>query len=234
MTPPIDDPEVLRRILANTDALLLDFDGPICSVFSGIPAHIVADQLRDILAEGGHAHFPEAVRTATDPFDILFYAATLGPDEARYIEVAFTAHEVEAIQTAQPTPRADDLMRAWKATGRQLAIVSNNSRNAIEAYLALYNLQPSVDHIAARTGPETSRLKPNPYLITQAGNALTVRPDRCTLIGDSLTDIQAATLANICAIGFANKSRKIDRLSAFGAELLVTSIGEILAGLPAT
>ena len=104
MTPPVDDPETLRRILANADALLLDFDGPICSVFAGIPASVVADQLRRILAEGNHVDLPPDVQTSDDPFDVLFYAAKLGHDEARYIEAAFTAHEVEAVQSAQATP----------------------------------------------------------------------------------------------------------------------------------
>jgi hypothetical protein len=27
---PVDDPDTLRVIFANTDALLLDFDGPVC------------------------------------------------------------------------------------------------------------------------------------------------------------------------------------------------------------
>lgn len=34
VTPPIDDVDAVRRILSTTEALLLDFDGPICSVFA--------------------------------------------------------------------------------------------------------------------------------------------------------------------------------------------------------
>lgn len=58
MTPPVDDPEALHRILTNTHALLLDFDSPICSVFAGYPAHFIADHLREVLAESGHSRLP--------------------------------------------------------------------------------------------------------------------------------------------------------------------------------
>ena len=131
MSPLIDDLEVLRRIFANTEALLLDFDGPICQVFAGIPAPVVADQLRDVLVQAGYTELPDDVRTAADPFDVLFYAAKLGQDEAQHVEAAFRAHEVEAVQSARQTPSSTELVRTWKATGRKLAVVSNNSVAAV-------------------------------------------------------------------------------------------------------
>lgn len=228
MTPPIDDLEALRRILANTNALLLDFDGPICSVFAGFPAPVVAAQLRDILAEGGHTHLPEHIQAATDPFDVLFYAAQLGPEEARYVEAAFTAHEVEAIQTAQPTPGAYDLVHAWKATGRSLAIVSNNSVNSIEVYVDRHNLSPLVDCIAARRSADTSQLKPSPYLVNQVANALVAEPARCALVGDSPSDIQAAKGIGVLTIGYANKSAKLAVLATCEPAAIVTSLDPLV------
>ncbi|WP_211346890.1 hypothetical protein [Saccharothrix australiensis] len=62
----VDDPEVLRGILATTDALFLDFDGPVCSVFAGIPAHLVAAQLRDVLKDGSHTALPLEVEKTDD------------------------------------------------------------------------------------------------------------------------------------------------------------------------
>jgi phosphoglycolate phosphatase len=229
VTPPVDDPETLRRILAATDALLLDFDGPICSVFSGIPAPVVADQLRNILAEGGHTGLPDDIRTATDPFDVFFYAAKLGQDEAHYVEAAFRAHEVEAVRTAEPTNGAHDLIRAWKAAGRRLAIVSNNSQNAVETYLDLHNLHHLVDHVAARPGADTSMLKPHPYLVTRAVTMLHLQPSGCALVGDSVTDVQAAQGANVSAIAFANKPEKAE--SFMQAEIIVTRMELLLAAV---
>ncbi len=231
MTPPVDDPDTLRQILANTEALLLDFDGPICSVFAGIPAPAVADQLRDVLAEGGHTDLPNDVRTAADPFDVLFYAAKLGQDEARYVEAAFRAHEVEAVQSARPTPSSTELVRAWMTTGRSLAIVSNNSVAAIETYLEIHGLRVAITVVSARNSGDILRLKPDPYLIVDAVDELAVPSSRSTLIGDSITDMQASHAAQVNSIGFANKPGKDSQLFAARADLVITDIRVLLEAL---
>ncbi|GAA1963420.1 HAD family phosphatase [Amycolatopsis minnesotensis] len=201
-----------RELLANAKALLLDFDGPICSVFAGLPASAVAEQLRVVLADGGHTELPESVANADDPFDVFRYAATLGDDEARYVEAAFTALEVEAIATAEPTPGAHALIHAWHNTGRPLAIVSNNSIAAIGVYVDLYNLNGTIDAFSGRSNSIASLLKPAPHLIFQAAENLNVATTDCILVGDSTSDTQAARSAGCRTIGYANKSGKRSRL----------------------
>ncbi|WP_091449952.1 HAD family hydrolase [Actinokineospora iranica] len=203
----------LQHILADAEALLLDFDGPVCSVFAGFPANIVADQLRDVLIQGGHADLPPSIVLSLDPFDILFHAAKLGGDEARYVEAAFTAHEVDAIKYAVPTPNAHEFIRSWHKTSRPVAIVSNNSSTAIEAYCLMHDLSDDVAVISARGFADPTRLKPNPFLLNQALDALAICPGRTVFIGDSKTDIQAGRAAGVRCIGFANSARKIGMFS---------------------
>jgi phosphoglycolate phosphatase-like HAD superfamily hydrolase len=154
------DPRTLRHILTRITALLLDFDGPVCSVFAGLPAATVVNQLCGVLADGGHTDLPVQLTKSDDPFEVLAYAASLGETEAHYVNAAFTAHELEAIATAEPTPGAHDLIRAWTATGRPLAIVSNNSAIAIRAYLDLHGLSSHVAHVSARTSPDPAQTSP--------------------------------------------------------------------------
>jgi phosphoglycolate phosphatase len=225
---PVDDPETLRRILANTEALLLDFDGPICSVFAGFPASIVADQLRQILTESSQVELPPRVAASGDPFDVLSYAATLGTDVARYVEAAFRAHELEAISTATPTPAAHDLIIKWNKSNRPLAIVSNNSIVAIETYLKIYRLKQFVEYISARSSSDVALLKPNPYLIDRAVTVLGVAATEVAFIGDSKTDIKAAKAANVKIIGYANKPWKYNQFAALQADALTSSIATIL------
>lgn len=231
MTPPINDPEALRRILANTDALLIDFDGPICDVFAGIPAPVVANQLREVLAGGGYSELPEDVRTAADPFDVLFYAAKLGQNEASYVEAAFRAHEVEAVQSAQSTPGADDLMRAWRGTGRSLAVVSNNSTSAVDTYLDIHDLRATVNVVSARASADISLLKPSPFLVNEAKDRLGVAANRCVLVGDSTTDVQASRAAQVMALGYANKPGKAVDLAEAGVDVVITSMDLLPAAL---
>ncbi|WP_020670417.1 HAD family hydrolase [Amycolatopsis nigrescens] len=223
------DETTARDLLARAHALLLDFDGPVCAVFSGFPAPVVADQLRTILADGGHHNLPHDIATVTDPFEILRYAAILGADEARYVEAAFTAHEVEAIVTAEPTPGAHDLMAAWHESGRALAIVSNNSTQSIEAYLDFYELRSLADYVSARTSPDPELLKPNPSLLRQAVNHLRRPSTECVYLGDSTTDIDAAHAIDMPAIGYANKPDKEIKLTGAGADAIITKLAQLVA-----
>lgn len=216
-----DDPHTLRHILTRTTALLLDFDGPVCSVFAGLPATAVVNQLCVVLADGGHHDPPTGIQKSDDPFKVLAYAASLGDTEARYVNAAFTAHELEAMATAQPTSGAHDLIRAWSATGRPLAIVSNNSTVAIHAYLDLHDLRKYVAHVSARTSHDPALLKPNPHLLTTALTALNVPAAAATFLGDSVTDIKAAHAAGTMSIGYTNKPGKTAQLITAGADTVI-------------
>lgn len=228
---PVNDPVAVQRILANADALLLDFDGPICDVFAGLPAHLVADQLRRVLAEGGHAQLPAEIEKAEDPFDVLYYASTLGDGEAEYVEAAQRAHEVEAVVTSEPTPGAHRLIRAWRASGRMTAIVSNNSATAIETYLHLHSLGPYVDYVSARESADPSHLKPRPHLLQQASQHLRVSATGCVLVGDSLTDIQAAHAARTSVIAYANRAGKVELFAPERPHVIVTDLASLSSAL---
>lgn len=211
-------------MLASARALLLDFDGPVCSVFSGIPASTVAGQLRDVLADSGHTDLPATVAASADPFDVFHHAATLGEQEARCVEAAFAAHEVEAISSATPTSGAHELIESWHESGRPLAIVSNNGAKAIDAYLHLHGLRASIDCVSARTSSDAAQLKPSPYLLHQATARLAVNPGESMFLGDSTSDIDAAQSAGIRCIGFANKPGKDYLLAAAGADAVIDTL----------
>ena len=69
----------------------------------------------------------------------------------------------------------------------------------------------------ARTSHDPALLKPSPHLIIQAVEALDAEPGECTLVGDSVTDVQAARLASVQSIGYANEPGIPERLAAAGA-----------------
>lgn len=221
----------LARMLADSRALLLDFDGPVCSVFAGFPAPAVVEQLCVVIADGGLGELPPEIEKSEDPFDVLNYAATLGETEGRFVNAAFAAHEAEAIATAAPTPGAHDFLRRWSATGRPLAIVSNNSSLAVEAYVDLHSLGPYVKHISARSAPDPALLKPSPYLLNNAFAALGITPNDAVMVGDSTTDMDAAQAAGTGTIGYANKPGKATRLTEAGAGYVITYMTELTEAL---
>jgi phosphoglycolate phosphatase len=227
-TPPGSD---LDTIVSRTRHLLLDFDGPICSIFAGLPAATVADRLRKLL--GDHAQLPGNIARTPDPIEVFAYAATISEDLAARVETEMTDQELAAVATATPTPYVHEVVTACQDSGRSVAIVSNNSARAVHSYLDRHGLDDRISVVVARTNHDPALLKPSPHLITRAVQALNAAPAECTLVGDSVTDIQGAHLASIHSIGYANKPGKRERFATAGADAIINSLADLALRLRA-
>jgi phosphoglycolate phosphatase len=104
---------------------------------------------------------------------------------------------------------------AWRRHGRAVAVVSNNAATAVQSYLDARGIQ--VDVLVARTSTDPRLLKPDPYLVSTSMQALHADADKCALVGDSLSDIEAARRVGVISIGYANKPRKYETLAGAGA-----------------
>jgi phosphoglycolate phosphatase-like HAD superfamily hydrolase len=206
--------------------LLLDFDGPVCSVFAGFPAPAVAASLREYLRKEA----PDGWMAQTDdPHEILRASAALGPGVAERAHDELARLELEAVKSAEPTPYAVDLINKARASGAKLAIVSNNAQTAVMAYLAENDLLASIDTVSARSSPDPALMKPNPYLVDEAVSALNAERESSALVGDQVSDVVAAHRAGVHAIGYANKSGKVDRFKEVSADLIIKSMAELFA-----
>ena len=165
--------------------------------------------------------------------EVFAYAATVSEDLAARVETEMTDQELAAVATAAPTPYVHEVVTACQNSGRSVAIVSNNSARAVHSYLARHGLDDRISLVVARTNHDPALLKPSPHLITQAVDALNAEPDECTLVGDSVTDIQAAHLASVQSIGYANEPGKRERLTAAGAGAIINSLADLALRLRA-
>lgn len=224
----ISTPNDIHHILSDATHLLFDFDGPICSIFAGLPAATVAATLRDYLAPLRLA-LPDSILSEDDPLEILRYAAGAGPLLTETTEAGLRGLELQAILSATPTPDAAEAIRHHRASGRRLAVVSNNADIAVQIYLTHHNLLGHFDLISARTpGQDPALLKPHPHLIAQAIDRLGADPEKCVLIGDSVSDVHGAERAGIPAIGYANAPGQAYRLHAAGAAAVITRMTQLL------
>jgi HAD superfamily hydrolase (TIGR01509 family) len=204
----------------------LDFDGPVCSIFAGYPAPRVAAELVALVDVEGVAIPPE-VRSEGDPLAVLRWVGeTCSHDMTTAVEEALCAAELHAAGLAAPTPFGREVIIGAHAQGVPVAVVSNNSAVAIEAYLTAHNLAVYVTPIIGRAYADPRRMKPNPHPVLDAVRTLGAEPESCVLIGDSLSDIEAAHAAGVAAIGYANRAWKIDAFKA--AEIIVTSMRDIV------
>ena len=216
----------LASIIRRTRHLLLDFDGPICSIFAGLPAPSVAARLRELLVSNGKP-LPETVAGEDDPIEVLRFTSGLDLDTAGRVEAALRDAERAATETATPTPGAREVVLACQQTGRRAAIISNNSQAAVNIYLRAHDLAQHIDVVVGRTNPDPRLLKPHPHLVLRALDALGSDPAMSSFVGDSTSDVQSAKAAGTHSVGYANKPGKMERLHRAGADVIVTTMAEL-------
>lgn len=217
----------LGRLLGEVGAVLLDFDGPVCSIFAGYPAPQVAGELVDVLRRLG-VDVPPDLASEPDPLEVLRRTGAAGDHGiTRAVEDALCAAERRAVETAEPTPYGREVIVAARQAGMPVAVVSNNSAGAVTAYLAAHRLAGYASPVVGRAYANPDRMKPNPEPILQAVRALGEPPARCVLVGDSLSDIAGARAARVRVIGYANRPAKGEAFRIGGADSVVTSMGEI-------
>lgn len=190
-----DTRTMIGEVLAASRYVLLDFDGLVCSIFAGRAASLVAEDVAAVIRSHGVV-VAAAVLRRGDPLDVLRYAGRIGGRVVAEVEQTVQAAELVAAETATPAPGSAEFLNARRLTGRLVAIVSNNSRPAIAAYLDLAGIGWLVDHIEGRDPHDPALMKPHPASLERAIRALGGRRESSALIGDSNTDLQAARAAH--------------------------------------
>lgn len=220
----------LAEVLRPVRHILLDFDGPLCAIFSGLSAPEVAGRLFQELAEG--RELPEEWASETDPLALLRLIDGERTDLVAVADRALARMETEAARLARPTPGGEAFLRACCASGRSVWIVSNNDGGAIRVYLEAHSLSGLVAGVFGRVPGEPAAMKPDPRLLTDAMDAATAKPGECVFIGDAVRDVQAGNAVGVGTIGYANKPGKDVKLQQAGAVVVVGSMQEITDAVP--
>lgn len=233
MTVDLDDARDAWQLLAGARCVLFDFDGPICRLFPEGSSMPVAEELRELLEEFGAGDVLTAKeRTDKDPHLVLRAMPRAGRDRdvthlLETLEKRVEAGELDAARTAWPTPDADTLIQALADRRVRLAVVTNNSPLAAEAYLKDHGL---LRHFAAVHGRSTDPglMKPDPDVLLRALRSLALRPEDAVMIGDTSTDLKAAERAGVRFIGYGRNSEKRARLRDAGADIVLGSYAPLL------
>jgi phosphoglycolate phosphatase-like HAD superfamily hydrolase len=194
----------LTDVMRPVRHVLLDFDGPVCSVFGELPAPVVARRLADAI----DADLPVEV-VGTDPLALLSVFAEKDHETLVAAEAKLRDLETEAVATAPITPGVVEALEAFRDTGRTVTIVSNNSRAAVLAFLATHGLGRLVTGVCSREHPEPELLKPNPFLLRRAIVERDGSQQAFVMVGDSASDVAAARTQRIPVVFFASKPGKL-------------------------
>ncbi|MGP3773372.1 HAD family hydrolase [Streptomyces sp. SDT5-1] len=221
----------LRELIEGARHVLFDFDGPICRLFAGRPAAGIArDQVDWLDAQGLGDVLTEEERADADPHAALRRLGRARPDSDLVLEMEnrLTEQELRAVRSAWPTEHADPLIRTWSASGARLAITTNNSAEAARRYIAGRGLSDCFEpHIYGRT-ENLARLKPDPYCLNRAMQAMGASPGTTLMIGDAATDLDAAREAGVAFLGYARHARKEAALRQAGARQVTGTLEPII------
>ncbi|GGS18004.1 hypothetical protein GCM10010252_66800 [Streptomyces aureoverticillatus] len=214
--------------------VLFDFDGPLCRLFPDRASDRVARDLKALAAgHGVRDVLTDEEESSIDPHVVLraMDRAGVGAVLVRELEARLTRGELRAVPGALPTPDAGKLVRALRAAGCGIAVVTNNSARAAAAFLD----RPDVGladafgpHIHGRTH-RPDLLKPDPDVVSRALLGLDAKPGDALLIGDTVTDLEAARAAGVgFFVGYARNEDKARPLRAAGAPVVVDSLLPLL------
>jgi phosphoglycolate phosphatase len=204
-------------VIRQSSAVLFDFDGPLCDVFAGLPAPIVARRIEEL----------SGCRFDTDdPLTVLRLVSQKCPARAAAVEDALISAEVEAVQSSLPEQAGVRALRALAHARRKVGIVTNNSPESVGEFLVQHALVEAVPTVVGRPYRHPHLMKPDPWSVRRAVQELDSLPSETVLIGDSLTDIEASREAGVKCIAFANKSQKVALFRATGA-VVIDAMDEI-------
>lgn len=224
-----DQLATLDEVVVKTRLVLLDFDGPVTHFFIDGRSQRICRDLTALLAQAGYV-LPSADWAKSDPLAIVRWARNhTRPETASHVEETCIAGELRCADEADLTPGATDLLDACVQTHRPVVIVSNNAEAAISKFLNRKNIRRYVRKIIGRPFGQPELMKPMPTMLKEA-LAATNTPAYCALmVGDSVSDIEAAKRAATMSVGYGKNPKRFQELSEAGADGLVVKINDLAA-----
>jgi phosphoglycolate phosphatase len=120
-------------------------------------------------------------------------------------------------------PNTQNFLQQLSQAGLKLAIVSADSTRGVEEFITRHQLK---NYISVAIGCDQGISKPDPRLLIEACQLLTVKTQNSLVIGDSQTDIEMGKAAAVAAtIGISWESNSIGHL--IDADLNITNWSEI-------
>jgi HAD superfamily hydrolase (TIGR01509 family) len=227
----IEEQDAVLRLLGSTQAVLFDFDGPICDLFGGAPTDHVAEQVKraarpvwtplDPQVEAcGDSH--GILRRLRDMYDRR-PPGELDPGPLARAEEIVAEFEAQAVPHAHMAPHTDTLVNRLRDLGVQLVIVSNNAEGPIRAYLELNGLGPAFAGVFGRDPMDAARMKPDPDCVKRALEHLRLPGSECLLVGDQITDLKAARSVGALFLGYTQDDVRKKEMKHCGAAAVVSS-----------
>ncbi|MXQ54819.1 HAD family hydrolase [Shimazuella alba] len=239
----------LHKMMENVDCVLLDMDGVALDFFAIYPAYSAADQMKTFLYKEGVLFAndrlpmnPESVRMQyeDDPLAILrFYGSLCKSKNSELRAIAYKLEsilcewECRAAGQTIATDLFDQFVECLVSRNKKIAVTTNNSPKAVKIFLKKSKvIRFFEDNVFGRTSPDPEALKPNKDMLCEAMEALKADPSRTLMIGDSVSDKEAADKAGVrYFLGMAYTDAKQFALLEAGVEIVIKSFIDFLGAM---
>jgi HAD superfamily hydrolase (TIGR01509 family) len=120
-------------------------------------------------------------------------------------------------------PALTPLLEALRPRGYLLAVASSSPLRVISFVLDMFSLRPYFDAVVS--GECTENGKPHPDIYLHTAERLSVRPQECVAIEDSINGVRSATGAGMYCIAIPDK--RLSREAFEKAHLILESMDEL-------
>jgi phosphonate degradation associated HDIG domain protein len=177
-------------------ALLFDLDGTLINTEMHTDATVNVVMARFGFANFNLPHTETHGRTWTHVAETIRRLTGIATPAAE-IAAAMLGYWNSAVSEVQAIPGAPEALRAAKAAGLKIAVVSSSPRSVIDDFLARLAVGDCVN-ADARIGAESVRVgKPDPECFLLAARALGVDPSEAVVFEDSQAGLLAARAAGM-------------------------------------
>ncbi len=210
------------------DAVLFDCDGVLVD-----SEPITNGVLRDMLEESGWTLSPDEcmrifVGKAVRDERARIEAHTGQPLTEAWMQRFYERRNVRLQAELQTVPGAlDAVVAAHACTGGRIACASGADRHKVEFQIDKARMRPYFqDRIFS--GHECARSKPAPDVYLRAAQSVAVPPQRCLVIEDTVTGVQAGRAAGATVWAYCHHPDQDEALLQAGAAVRFGHMGELV------
>jgi HAD superfamily hydrolase (TIGR01509 family) len=205
-------------MLAGVDLVLLDFDGV---VVDSEPISLAT--LRTTLADAGIEMEADEVRRAFLGKSLVSIQSFLNARQVRWTSQDFAAAWEARLftqfrQELRAIPHVTDFLDHLTAQGIRYCVASSGTLKRINLALDVTGLNARFPNIFS--AEHVAQGKPAPDLFLHAAREMGVPSDRCLVIEDSLSGVQAAKSAQMRCFAFLGGSHLAASAPEHGAEMM--------------
>lgn len=192
--------------------LVLDFDGTMCLLFQNFSLSQVSKTLSYAMKKY-NIDFPEK----EDAFNVFEHIQLQTQPSSKRLRALICADsilskaELDAIDSCVPVAFLNECLSFCNNHNIPIGIATNNSASCVKKFMEKYCNNTFI-HVVGRIAEEPSKMKPNPWSISEVSRNIRIPPNELLLVGDSKRDYYASQKIGCYFLGMAPTEKKYNRL----------------------